>query len=123
MHLREDAAGLFTELSRYSSRILPNGKQAIEISLSDFPHIRTASRTRVEAVVVLDRRAAAHAELQPIPAAIVAGMILQDMPWYGDEVHARYQRAVDRLLEAPAYRLTYADLDEAVAVLNGLALR
>jgi hypothetical protein len=123
LHLRDDARRLFPELVQDPACVRPHGKLSIEVPLSKFPQIQTATRTQVESVVVLNRQNAARAALQPLDAQTVADMLLQDMPWYGDAVHARYQQAVKKILEAPAWRLTYSDLDEAVAILSAHAAR
>lgn len=120
IRFREDAPRLFPELRGYTSRARPNGKISIEVPLDAFPHIRTASRCRVGAVVLLDRREGAPTRAQPVPAAEAIKLLLRDMPWYGDEVRALYERTARRLLEVPAYSLTYENLDRAVALLSNL---
>jgi hypothetical protein len=120
IRFREDAPSLFPELQEYISRARPNGRISIEVPLDAFPHIRTASRCRVGAVVFLDRRAGVPPGAQTVPAAEASERLLRDMPWYGDEVRAMYERTARRLLEVPAYRLAYENLDQAVALLSNL---
>ena len=120
IRFRENAADLFPELGEYISRARPNGKISIEVALDAFPHIRTASRCRVGAVVLLDRRDGVETSAQPVAAAEAIERLLRDMPWYGDDVRAMYERTAGRLLEVPAYRLTYENLDQAVALLSNL---
>jgi hypothetical protein len=120
VRLREGARQLFPELSDCEARMTPGGKTAIELDPAARPGIQRASRARAEAVVVLERRESGAAAAELVPADEVADMLLGDMPWYGDQVYARYRCAVDRLLEAPAYRLVYADVQDAVRVLDTL---
>jgi hypothetical protein len=122
VRLREDAATLFPESARYAARSLPGGKRAIEIPLADFPRIRSSSRAPIGATIVLDHRPVDRAALESIDPAGVASMLLRDVPWYGDEVHTRYRRVVDRLVQGPVWRLAYTDLAQAVDVLTALAL-
>ena len=120
IRFRDDAPRLFPELQEYIRRARPNGKISIEVPLDAFPQIRTASRCRVGSVVLLDRREGAATSAQPVAAAEAIGLLLRDMPWYGDEVRTMYERTARRLLEVPAYRLTYEKLDQAVALLSNL---
>ncbi|MBZ5625223.1 MAG: aldolase [Acidobacteriia bacterium] len=117
---RDDAPGIFPELTGYVPRARPNGKLSIEVSLSEFPHIRTASRCRVGCLVLLDRHSGGGARAEAVPSSEVVERMLQDTPSYGDEVNDRVDRTVRRLLSVPAYRLTYGALDEAVTVLSDL---
>jgi len=119
IRFREDGRRLFPELEEYTTRARPNGKISIEVPLDAFPGIPTASRCRVDAVILLDRRAGVPGA-RPIPAAEAIEHLLRDMPWYGDEVRARYETTSRRLLAVPAYRLTYQNLDEAVTLLSQL---
>ena len=120
IRFRDDAPRLFPELQEYISRARPNGKISIEVPLDAFPHVRTAPRCRVGSVILLDRREGVPTSAQPVPAAEAIGLLLGDMPWYGDDVRALYEKTARRLLEVPAYRLTYANLDQAVALLSNL---
>jgi hypothetical protein len=120
IRFRDDAPRLFPELQEYISRARPNGKVSIEVPLDAFPHIRTAPRCRVGSVVLLDRREGAPGRVEPVPAAVAIELLLRDMPWYGDEVRALYERTARRLLEVPAYRLTYENLDQALTLLSNL---
>jgi hypothetical protein len=120
IRFREDAPRLFPELREFISRARPNGKISIEVPLDAFPHIRTASRCRVGSVVLLERREGVPASAQPVPAAEAIERLLHDIPWYGDDVRALYERTARRLLELPAYRMTYEDLDQAVTLLSNL---
>jgi hypothetical protein len=120
IRFREDAPRLFPELQDYISLARPNGKISLEVPLDAFPHIRTSSRCRVGSVILLDRRDGVPASAKPVPAAEAIELLLRDMPWYGDDVRAMYERTARRLLEVPAYRLTYENLDQAVALLSNL---
>jgi len=74
----------------------------------------------VGSVVLLERREGVPASAQPVPAAEAIERLLHDIPWYGDDVRALYERTARRLLELPAYRMTYEDLDQAVTLLSNL---
>lgn len=117
---REDAPQLFPELEGSVARARPNGKLTIEVPLSAFPHIRTASRCQVGCVVLLNRQGGGGAEAEAIPTSEIVERLIGDMPSYGDEVRARMEKTIRKLLSVPAYRLTYGRLDDAVTALGGL---
>jgi hypothetical protein len=118
--LRDDAPRLFPELEGYAATARPNGKLTIEVPLSAFPNIRTASRCQIGCVVLLHRHGGGGARAEAIPPSEIVERLIGDMPSYGGEVRARVESTVRRLLKVPAYRLTYGALDEALAVLGGL---
>jgi hypothetical protein len=110
----------FPELEGYVARARPNGKLTIEVPLDAFPHIGTASRCRIGCVVLLDRQDSGEARAKAIASSEIVDRLIGDMPSYGAEVRDRVEQTVRRLLQVPAYRLTYSNLDEAVAALGGL---
>ena len=118
---RLDAPKLFPEIDSYAVRARPNGKIGIEVPLADFPHIRTASQAPIGGIVFLERgdRIAA---IERIPGERATERLLADMPTYGADVDAMHERTVNRLAEAPAWRMRYRTLDEAIAMLESLAI-
>jgi energy-coupling factor transporter ATP-binding protein EcfA2 len=121
VRLRDDAAKLFPELAGYSPRPRPNGKLSIEVPLSAFPGIQTASRCRIDCVVFLERQRGSATRAQALPPGEVVETLLRDMPSYGDEVRAMVEKAVRRLRQVPAYRMQYDALGDAVELLSELA--
>jgi len=121
IRLRGDAPSLFPELASFLTRPRPNGKVSMEVPVSAFPQIRTASRCQVTCVVLLDRRSGAPAHATPADPEDVIDVLIRDMPSYGADVRERYEEAVRRLLVRPAYRMIYHNLDEAVCLLSQLA--
>ncbi len=117
---RDDAARHFPELEGYVARARPNGKLTIEVPLSEFPQIHTASRCRIDCVMMLHRQSAGGARAVPIPSSEVVDRLMADTPSYGAEVRAMAERTTARLRQVPAYRLTYSRLDEAVKTLRTL---
>ena len=118
---RLDAPRLFPELEGYAICARPTGKLSIEVPLADLPHIRTAPRVPVGGIAFLERGPAC-AGLERLSSAETVERLLTDMPSYGQAVDALHEHAVRRLAEAPAWRLRYQALDEALAILESLAL-
>jgi hypothetical protein len=114
---RPDAARLFPELAGFTARVRPNGKPAIEVAVSELPRVRAVESAGVHGIVLLDRGAGAPG-LEPVAPEEVLERMLADMPSYGPAVNAMHEGAVRRLAEAPAFRLRYSALDEAIARLE-----
>lgn len=115
---RENASELFPELEGYIARERPNGKISVEVPLGEFPDIRTALRCPITRMVFLDRRSGAAPRLDAVRSDEAIERMLYDMPSYGETVDAIHERTVRKVLEVPAYRLTYASLDDAIDLLS-----
>ena len=118
---RADAPALFPELERYAVRARPNGKIGIEVPLAELPHIRTADRAPISAVVFLDRTAG-EAGAHRLTSADSADRLLADMPSYGDATDAMHERTVRRLEGVPAWRMHYTALEEGIRIMGNLAI-
>jgi hypothetical protein len=116
---RPDAATLFPELAAFSPRLRPNGKPAIEIRVAELSQIRAAESATVQAIVLLDR-GSGNPELEPVETEEVFARMLADMPSYGPKVNAMHEDSLRRLTARPSYRLHYASLDDALALLDRL---
>ncbi len=118
---RLDAPSLFPELEGYAVRARPNGKIGIEVPLAELPHIRTAPRAAIGGMVFLERRSGTSG-LQRIAPEDAIDRLLSDMPSYGEPVDSLHERAVRRLSEAPAWRMRYETVEEAIGILETLAI-
>jgi hypothetical protein len=118
---RLDAPSLFPELEGYAVRARPTGKLSIEVPFADLPHIRTARRAPIGAIVFLERRPGAPAVAR-VGSAEMVERLLGDMASHGPEVDAMHERAVSRLAEAPGWRMRYESLEDAIAVLGSLEI-
>jgi hypothetical protein len=117
---RPDAPSLFPELEGHIVRARPTGKVSIEVPLSAFPEIRTASRAPVGHIVFLERGPCSEPRLEPVSSEEAFDRITCDLPSYGPEVNAMHERTVRRLAEVSAFRMQYERLEDAVALLAGL---
>lgn len=118
---RLDAPSVFPELEGYALRARPNGKIGIQVPLADLPHIRTAPSAPVGGVVFIDRRPG-EPGLQRLTAADMIERLLGDLPTYGGDVDVLHARTVRQLAEAPAWRMRYQTLDDALGLLETLSL-
>lgn len=118
IRFRPDAPEIFPELHGFVTRARPTGKLAIEVPTASLA-IQTAYRTRVEALVFVERGTREHG-LWPISREIALDRILSDLPTYGDEVDEFHTEIACRICEAPAYVLRYEQLSDGVQFLSRL---
>jgi hypothetical protein len=118
VRFREDAPLLFPELELFATPGRPTGKPSIEIPMAKLPHIRTATCSEVKHIVFLDRGAAVGLERVCKESALE--QMTQHSGSFGPATAARHRETVRRLLRAPAYRLHYRRLEEAIEALENL---
>ena len=98
----------------------PNGKFGIEVLTSQLPDISIARGCVIDHIVFLDRkqRAGAHLERYGTECAL---RWFEQFARYGSGAVLASQRAVyRRLLTAGIWKLSYQDLDPAIAELQRL---
>ncbi len=115
---REDAPRLFPEFDGYVTRARPTGKVSIEVPMDTLAGIETAQHCNVDFLVFLERGESGGVSRLSDEDAMER--MLANSGSYGPATFARHERAMRRLLGAPAYRLRYKDLDEAIAALERL---
>jgi hypothetical protein len=119
---RDNAPSVFPELAGYAASARPGGKLTLEVPLSDFPQIRTASRCPIQALFLLDRRSGARPRAARLAAGEATDQLLRDNCTYGSDVDAMHARAIRRLQDLPAWRLHYESVDDAVRLLSEVML-
>jgi hypothetical protein len=119
MHFRETAAAILPELKDLLIRTNAPGEISIEVRSADLP-IRTAFQSRVAAVVLLNRGGGGPARLIPIPPAQACERLERELPLFEQPVFEAHRASLRYLVEAGAYEFRYADLDEAVQLLESL---
>jgi hypothetical protein len=119
---RDNAPAVFPDLAGYATSIRPGGKLSLEVPLSDFPQIRTASRCAIRALAFLNRQTGLRPRAERLPPGEGVDELLQDLPTYGPEVDAMHERAIRGLENLPAWRLHYDSLDDALKLLSEVML-
>ena len=117
---REDAPRLFPEFEGYVTRARPTGKVSIEIPIDKLAGIEIAQHCEVETLVFLERGESGGCSRLDGEEAMER--MLTNSGAYGPATFARHERALRRLAGAPAYRLRYATVDEALDALERLSL-
>jgi hypothetical protein len=120
VRFKEDAPALFPELAGYAAKIRPNGRVALEVPTSAFPSILTISHCRIEHIVFLDRRTAGESAIRPVESSTAVEMLLADLPVYSSEVNAMHETTLKQLECARAWRITYHQFEDAIALLSQL---
>jgi hypothetical protein len=116
---REDSPRFFPEIDGFAMRARPTGKLSIEVPMDQLDGIVTATRCQVETLVFLNRGESGG--LSRIGHEEALERLLADSGQYGPATFARHEAALRRLLEAPAYRLSYVTLPEALDALETLS--
>jgi hypothetical protein len=119
---RADAVTLFPELDGFIERARPNGKLCMEVPLSAFPEIETASRCTVGWLAFLDRGPFAPS-LRKLPAEEALELLLRDRATYGPQTDQFHGEALRGLASLPSYRLRYETLTDGRNLLDSLTDR
>ena len=119
---RDDLRSVFPELAGYAASARPGGKLSLEVPLSDFPQIRTASRCPIRALFVLDRGSGVRPRAVRLPPGELAEQLFADNCTYGAEVDAMHERAIRRLQDLPSWRLHYESPGDALRLLSEVVL-
>lgn len=121
---RGTAGELFPEFRGMKESRRANGKPTIEVRTDSLPAIRTASESRVDYIVFLNRRDGGSGHVQLLPVAAEEGLNrLFSTPWPAELPTGREQRAaVERLMGAEIYEMRYREMDAAVGRLQQLVL-
>ena len=116
---REDAPEIFPELRGLTVGRQLDRKPTIEVMTARLP-IHTAAECRVSRLVFLDRAAASPARLRAIPAGESRHRLLRDMVAFDPDLEARRSGAIESIAHLPAFELTYANYQDALAQLENL---
>lgn len=125
IRFRESAAELFPELRGRKAQPRLGRQPSIEVRTAEFTGIETAFEAAIDHIVLLNRRPeyGTRAELSPVPKAGARARIHSEawpleLPWTQER-----RDAVDRMLTAETYELSYRDLDPAIDRLEKLVRR
>lgn len=119
VRFRPSSESLFPELrGRPVMKRAEIGKPSIEYATASVPRFSTASKSKIDHVVFLNRNVDQQ-ELVPFPVEVAKLYMLQRAS-SAPELRRRQARMFDRLLEGGAFELRYTDLDWAVERLSQL---
>jgi hypothetical protein len=120
MRFRPTARELFPELADRKLTPRMEGKDSIEVPLSEFPELITASEIGVHAIVYLNRHPSATGKLVQLPNGTATERTRQELYSRG-EIRAKHERILEMLSAVPTFDLYYCELDQAVRRLERLA--
>jgi hypothetical protein len=119
---RAEAPDLFPELRGQTVGRELDRKPTIEVFTADLP-IRTAPECRIDYIAFLDRRPGIRPSMTRVGNQETRERLLQDMPLFDPELDAQRREALDAIAEAPAFKLSYSNFDEAVPLLDQIVRR
>jgi hypothetical protein len=118
LRFRPTASSLFPEIKGKAA--LRNGKPTLEIRTERLRHFQTAYESAVDHIIFLNRL-----ESEPDPVRLTpvsredAFRRLSQNPWPNElSIHEQRITAIERLLDAKAYELTYRAIDPAIDLLE-----
>jgi predicted ATPase len=120
IRFREDVASHFPELTSRIPQMRVSGKIGIEIFTREMPDMQISTGSRIDNVVFLNRAAPGTPALKRFSKLEALDRFARCVSTGDDQVRAEQLQTYERLLEAEFWELRYRDLDDAVAILDGL---
>ncbi len=114
IHLREGAFDLFPELRGRTVNPDPVGKISFEVRTAELPRVTAAHRSRIDAIVFLDRRDEAAAQLVPLARQEAWERLSADLPYFDEPAHSENLAALRNIVGANVYQLRYSGIDAAI---------
>lgn len=119
MRFRPAARELFPELAGRELTPRLEGKDSIEVPVSEFPDLITASEMGVHAVVYLNRHPSATGKLVRLPNGTATERTRKELFSHG-EIRAKHEKSLEVLSTVPTFDLYYEELDQAIRRLQRL---
>ncbi len=120
MRFRPTAQALFPELSDRKLTPRMEGKASIEVPVSEFSKIVTATEAGVHAVVYLDRHATASGRLVRLPEGTATERSRREL-YSAGEIRTKHEKILEILSKTPTFALHYHEFDQAIQQLDRLA--
>jgi hypothetical protein len=114
---RPSAKTLFPELEHRELAPRLEGKPSIEVPTSDLPISTTATETRVDSIVYLNRYPSAAGKLIRLPNGTATQRATEEL-YSAGEIRAKHERILETLYDVPTYELHYCDLDQGIRALG-----
>lgn len=122
VRLRPSATELFPEIAGRDITPRAAGKPSIEVPTAELPEIRTAFSTTVQRIVFLDRGPGVRLLLDGFPLSVARRFLRGVLFGLPENLAVQYE-VLEQMLLAPAHRLRYERLDDAIALLEQLVDR
>ncbi len=122
VRFRPSAVELFPELQGLEVTPRAAGKPSIELPTAPMKYIERADTVRADFIVFLKRRDGAQARLVPYRKDVARQFMRQALYGLTESLALQYA-AIERLLAADVFELTYSSLDAAIDRLQRLVRR
>ena len=120
IRLRPPTASLFPELQRFFPRVLPNGKEALQIRTKELPSIQIADGARVECLVFLKRREGSPTTLAPFSKQEAQIRMEASICFGRDSSQDEQKLCLKRVLRKDVFEMTYCETEAAIDCLEAL---
>lgn len=120
LHFPVSARQLFPELEQIPPAIRRDGNQFLAVRTEQWRPGQSVTQAEAVAVVFLER--GKPASLESVEAGVAHRLLFDALPLDDEKTMAEHSRAIERLLQAGAYRLRYSTPEQALQHLNSLAL-
>lgn len=120
VRFRPTAKTLFQELEGRELTPRLEGKPSIEIPISEFPGLITASEARVHSIVYLNRSPSGTGRLVSLPEGTATQRTRKEL-YSSGEIRTKHEKILEVLACIPTYELQYCALDHAIYQLDLLA--
>jgi hypothetical protein len=120
VRFRPTAKTLFQELEGRELTRRLEGKPSIEIPISEFPGLITASEARVHSIVYLNRSPSGTGRLVSLPEGTATQRTRKEL-YSAGEIRTKHEKILEVLSCIPTYELQYCALDHAIDQLDLLA--
>jgi hypothetical protein len=120
MRFRPTAQALFPELADRKMTPRMEGKASIEVPVSEFRQIATASEASVYAIVYLNRHPSASGRLVRLPEGTATERMGKEL-YSAGEIRTKHEKTLEMLFGIPTFALHYCEFDQAIQQLDRLA--
>jgi hypothetical protein len=117
VRFRPAAKDLFPELVRFTMTPRLEGKPSIEVPISDLPIQSTATETKVDFIVYLNRHPSASTRLVRLPNGTAAQRACWEL-YSAGEIRKKHEKILEMLSDVPTYELQFCDLYQGVCALD-----
>jgi hypothetical protein len=120
LRFRPETAQLFPELGELRMTPRAVGKPTAELAVENYPNLRPRPTAHVDSIVFLCRDHVGPPTLEPYSEE-VARQIMRQSVYGTSRMLKTHYAVIDRLLQAPVYKLSYTTLSEGIGLLRRLA--
>ncbi len=117
VRFRPSAKAIFPELECFMVTPRMEGKPSIEVPISELPVPSTSAEAEVNIIIYLRRLRSGSGQLVRLPNGTAADRACQGL-YSSGEIRRKHEKILQRFSVIPTYELQYANLDDAIRLLE-----